>query len=66
MSGRKIWQKRGSSSEAMYILGISCDYHDSSAVLLQDGQLIAGASEELFSRKKHDAGIPSRTIAWCL
>jgi len=50
----------------MYILGISCDYHDSSAVLLQAGQLVAGASEERFSRKKHDAGIPSRTIAWCL
>jgi carbamoyltransferase len=50
----------------MYILGISCDYHDSSAALLKDGQLIAAASEERFSRKKHDSAIPSLAIAWCL
>src|SRR5580658_11314001 len=50
----------------MYILGVSCDYHDSSAALLKDGQLIAAASEERFSRKKHDSAIPSLTIAWCL
>jgi carbamoyltransferase len=50
----------------MYILGISCDYHDSSAALLQDGRLVAAASEERFSRKKHDSAIPARTIAWCL
>src|SRR6202453_1979251 len=50
----------------MYILGISCDYHDSSAALLKDGQLIAAASEERFSRKRHDSAIPSLTIAWCL
>ena len=50
----------------MYILGVSCDYHDSSAALLLDGQLVAAASEERFSRKKHDSAIPSLTIAWCL
>jgi carbamoyltransferase len=50
----------------MYILGVSCDYHDSSAALLRDGQLIAAASEERFSRRKHDSAIPSLTIAWCL
>ncbi|MGA3239531.1 MAG: carbamoyltransferase [Bryobacteraceae bacterium] len=50
----------------MYILGVSCDYHDSSAALLKDGQLVAAASEERFSRKKHDSAIPSLTIAWCL
>jgi carbamoyltransferase len=50
----------------MYILGVSCDYHDSSAALLKDGQLVAAASEERFSRKKHDSAIPSQTIAWCL
>ena len=50
----------------MYILGVSCDYHDSSAALLKDGQLAAAASEERFSRKKHDSAIPSLTIAWCL
>lgn len=50
----------------MYILGVSCDYHDSSAALLLDGQLVAAAAEERFSRRKHDSGIPSLTIAWCL
>jgi carbamoyltransferase len=50
----------------MYILGISCDYHDSSAALLLDGQLVAAAAEERFSRRKHDSAIPSLTIAWCL
>jgi carbamoyltransferase len=50
----------------MYILGVSCDYHDSSAALLRDGQLIAAASEERFSRRKHDSAIPELTIAWCL
>jgi carbamoyltransferase len=50
----------------MYILGISCDYHDSSAALLKDGLLVAAAAEERFSRKKHDAGLPTRAIGWCL
>src|SRR6266404_3379298 len=50
----------------MYILGVSCDYHDSSAVVLQDGQLIAAAAEERFSRKKHDPALPVRAIHWCL
>jgi len=50
----------------MYILGVSCDYHDSSAALLLDGQLVAAASEERFSRRKHDSAIPSLAIAWCL
>lgn len=50
----------------MYILGISCDFHDSSVALLKEGQLIAAAFEERFSRKKHDSAVPSRAIAWCL
>jgi carbamoyltransferase len=50
----------------MYILGISCFYHDSAAALLQDGQLVAAAEEERFSRIKHDFGFPSRAIAFCL
>jgi carbamoyltransferase len=50
----------------MYILGISCDYHDSSAVLLKDGLLVAAAAEERFSRKKHDSALPSRAIRWCM
>jgi carbamoyltransferase len=50
----------------MYILGISADYHDSSAALLLDGQLIAAAAEERFSRRKHDSALPSQSIDWCL
>ena len=50
----------------MYILGISCYFHDAAAVLLKDGQLVAAADEERFSRIKHDYGFPTRTIAFCL
>ncbi len=50
----------------MYILGISCYYHDAAAALLHDGVLVAAAEEERFSRKKHDYGFPSQAIAYCL
>lgn len=50
----------------MYILGISCYYHDAAAVILKDGDLIAAAAEERFSRKKHDSGFPERAISFCL
>ncbi|MCA9969641.1 MAG: hypothetical protein KC425_05475 [Anaerolineales bacterium] len=50
----------------MFILGISCYYHDSAAALLHDGQLVAAAEEERFSRQKHDAGFPHQAIAFCL
>ena len=50
----------------MYILGLSCYYHDSAAVILQDGVLIAAAEEERFSRKKHDHGFPQHAIDFCL
>ena len=50
----------------MYILGISCFYHDSAAALLKDGQLIAASMEERFSRKKHDDSFPEQAIAFCL
>lgn len=50
----------------MFILGISCYYHDSAAAILQDGQLIAAAEEERFSRKKHDFGFPQQAIQFCL
>ena len=46
----------------MYIVGISCYYHDSAAVILRDGKLVAGALEERFSRKKHDYGFPENAI----
>jgi carbamoyltransferase len=50
----------------MYILGISCYYHDSAAVLLKDGILIAAAEEERFSRIKHDSSYPKHAIEFCL
>ncbi len=50
----------------MYILGISCFYHDSAAALLHDGMLVAAAQEERFSRRKHDYGFPARAIEFCL
>ena len=48
------------------ILGISCFYHDSAAALVQDGEIVAAAQEERFTRKKHDFNFPSRAIAYCL
>jgi carbamoyltransferase len=50
----------------MYILGISAFYHDSAAAILKDGEIIAAAQEERFSRKKHDAGFPSKAVTYCL
>ena len=50
----------------MYILGISCYYHDAAAVLLRDGQIVAAAEEERFSRIKHDFGFPKLAIKYCL
>ena len=46
----------------MNILGISCFYHDAAACLLQDGKVIAAASEERFTRKKHDQDYPANAI----
>jgi len=48
------------------ILGISAFYHDSAACLLRDGEIIAAAQEERFTRKKHYAGFPSQSIRYCL
>jgi carbamoyltransferase len=48
------------------VLGISAFYHDSAAALLRDGQIIAAAQEERFTRKKADAGFPANAIRWCL
>ncbi|MBF0340480.1 MAG: carbamoyltransferase [Magnetococcales bacterium] len=50
----------------MYILGISAYYHDSAACLIRDGEIVAAAQEERFTRKKHDAGFPAHAIAYCL
>ena len=50
----------------MNILGISCFYHDSAACLIQDGHVVAAASEERFTRKKHDEGFPHKAVEYCL
>ena len=48
------------------ILGISAFYHDSAAALIVDGQIVAAAQEERFTRKKHDSAYPSNAMAYCL
>jgi len=50
----------------VYVLGVSCYYHDAAAALLQDGMLVAAAEEERFSRVKHDFGFPRNAIRFCL
>ena len=50
----------------MYILGISCFYHDSAACLVRDGDIVAAAQEERFTRKKHDPRFPQNAIKWSL
>src|SRR6266508_2729731 len=50
----------------MYVLGISCFYHDAAAAILKDGVLLAAAEEERFSRRKHDNGFPEHAIRFCL
>jgi len=50
----------------VYILGISCFYHDAAAALLEDGVLVAAAQEERFTRVKHDPSFPLHAIAFCL
>ena len=50
----------------MYILGLSCFYHDSAACLIKDGVPVAAASQQLFTRKKHDSDFPVQAIKYCL
>ena len=50
----------------MIIVGISAFYHDSAAVLLRDGAIVAAAQEERFTRKKHDSGFPGNALTYCL
>ncbi|MBF0523322.1 MAG: carbamoyltransferase [Candidatus Omnitrophica bacterium] len=49
-----------------YILGISAYYHDSAACLIKDGEILAAAQEERFTRKKHDFSFPKNAIQYCL
>src|SRR5262249_8520053 len=48
------------------VLGISAFYHDSAATIVRDGQIVAAAQEERFTRKKHDAGFPTHAVNYCL
>jgi carbamoyltransferase len=50
----------------MNILGLSAYYHDSAAALLCDGDVVAAAQEERFTRKKHDPAFPEQAIRYCL
>ncbi len=50
----------------MNILGISAFYHDSAAVLVRDGEIVAAGQEERFSRKKHDPRFPANAVRYCL
>ena len=50
----------------MLILGISAFYHDSAACIIRDGEIIAAAQEERFTRRKHDASFPKQAIQFCL
>ena len=49
-----------------YILGISAFYHDSAACLIRDGEIVAAAQEERFTRVKHDPGFPGNAVRYCL
>ncbi len=49
-----------------YILGISAFYHDSAAAVLRDGEIVAAAQEDRFTRKKGDASYPANAIEYCL
>src|SRR5947199_7559198 len=48
------------------ILVISAFYHDSAGCLVREGQIVAAAQEERFTRKKHDAGFPTHAVRYCL
>lgn len=50
----------------MYIIGISAYYHDSAAALIKDGEIVAAAQEERFSRIKNDASFPRQAVVYCL
>ena len=48
------------------VLGISADLHDAAAALVVDGEVVAAAEEERFTRIKHDPSLPRNAVAWCL
>src|SRR5262245_24097792 len=54
------------TSKPVNILGVSAFYHDSAACLVRDGEIIAAAQEERFTRKKHDSSFPKNAVDFCL
>ena len=50
----------------MRVLGISAFYHDSAAAVVHDGEIVAAAQEERFTRRKHDPGFPAHAVDYCL
>jgi carbamoyltransferase len=50
----------------MIVLGISAFYHDSAAAIVRDGEIVAAAQEERFTRKKHDASFPANALRFCV
>ena len=67
--GRRPFDRQGiprHRKRRMNILGISAFFHDSAAALVTDGEIVAAAQEERFSRRKHDDRNPAQAIAYCL
>ena len=60
------WPDSSAKMETVNILGISAFYHDSAACLVRNGEIIAAAQEERFTRKKHDASFPKHAVDYCL
>ena len=58
--------KQPMAEHPTYILGISAFYHDSAACLIRDGEIVAAAQEERFTRKKHDHRFPESAVAYCM
>ena len=65
LDGRPFEYPMGSPNDT-YILGISAYYHDSAACLVRNGEIVAAAQEERFTRKKHDHRYPTNAVAYCL
>ena len=57
-----IFATNNTENQGMYIRGISAFYHDSAAAILRDGEIIAAAQEERFTRKKHDLAFPTNAV----
>src|SRR3954470_1272765 len=57
---------RAADERDVYLLGITCNIHESSAALVRNGMLVAAAEEERFTRRKHDSRFPAHAIAYCL